>query len=197
MGRTISLSSPDREGGGQVLSKKNFSDYTVTGTQFLREGSSTMKRRLSALLIGLGLAAVLLTSAGGVEATLGEVEDSVASDETALAAKRVSKTVRNGYTVQELRSDSVIVREYVAPTGVVFAIAWNGLIHPDLTPLLGSYAGEYETALRHASREPGRRHRQVETNRVVVEKWGHMRNLQGRAYVPALIPSGVSVDEIK
>ena len=156
-----------------------------------------MKRRFSALLIGLGLAAAFLTSAGRVEATLGEVEDSVVSDETALVAKRVSKTVRNGYTVQELRSDSVIVREYIAPTGVVFAIAWNGLIHPDLTPLLGSYADEYETAMRHASREPGRRHRQVETNRVVVEKWGHMRNLQGRAYVPALIPSGVSVDEIK
>ena len=125
------------------------------------------------------------------------MEDSVVSDETALVAKRVSKTVRKGYTVQELWSDSVIVREYIATTGVVFAIAWNGLIHPDLTPLLGSYADEYETAMRHASREPGRRHRQVETNRVVVEKWGHMRNLQGRAYVPALIPSGVSVDEIK
>jgi hypothetical protein len=156
-----------------------------------------MKRRLSALIIGLGLAAAYLTSAGRVEATLGEVEDSVLSDETALVAKRVSKTVRNGYTVQELRSDSVTVREYIAPTGVVFAIAWNGLMHPDLTPLLGTYADEYETAMRHASREPGRRNRQVETNRVVVEKWGHMRNLQGRAYVPALIPSGVSVDEIK
>ena len=156
-----------------------------------------MKRRLSALLIGLGLAAAYLTSAGRVEATLGEVEDSVLLDQTALVAKRVSKTVRNDYTVQELRSDSVTVREYIAPTGVVFAIAWNGLIHPDLTPLLGTYADEYETAMRHASREPGRRNRQVETNRVVVEKWGHMRNLQGRAYVPALIPSGVSIDEIK
>ena len=74
-----------------------------------------------------------------------------------LVAKRASKTDRNGYTVQELRSDSVTLREYVAPTGVIFAIAWNGLIHPDLTPLLGSYAGEYGTALRHSPREPGRR----------------------------------------
>lgn len=155
-----------------------------------------MKRRLSALLIGLGLAAAFLASAGRAEATLGEGEDSVVSDETTLVAKTVSKTVRNGCTVQELRSDSVTVREYMAPTGVVFAIAWNGLIHPDLAPLLGSYAGEYETNLRKSSREHGRRNRRVETNRIVVEKWGHMRNLQGRAYVPALIPSGVSVDEI-
>ena len=85
---------------------------------------------------------------------MGESTDSVASDETALVAKRASKTDRNGYTVQELRSDSVTLREYVAPTGVIFAIAWNGLIHPDLTPLLGSYAGEYRTALRHSRENP-------------------------------------------
>jgi hypothetical protein len=156
-----------------------------------------MKKRLTVLLIGLGLAAALLVSAGRVEATLGEVEDSVAADATALVAKRVTAAVRNGYTVQEIRSDSVTVREYIAPSGIVFAIAWNGLIHPDLLPLLGSYAGEYQTAARHAPRERGSRHRQVETNRVIVETWGHMRNLQGRAYVPALIPSGVSIDEIK
>jgi len=156
-----------------------------------------MKRRLITLLIGLGLAAFFLATAGPVQAVLGESADSVASDQTALAAKRVTKTIRAGYTVQELRSDSVTLREYVAPTGIVFAIAWNGLIHPDLTSLLGSYVGQYRTALEHVQREPGSRHRTVETGDIVVEKWGHMRNLQGRAYVPALIPSGVTIDEIK
>jgi hypothetical protein len=156
-----------------------------------------MKRTLTALLIGLSLAALFLTAAGPAQAALGETIDSIASDETALAAKRASQTDRNGYTVQELRSDAVTLREYVAPTGIIFAIAWNGLIHPDLTPLLGSYAGEYRTALRHSPREPGRRNHKVETNQIVVEKWGHMRNLEGRAYVPSLIPAGVSIDEIK
>ncbi len=157
-----------------------------------------MKRILIALLICLGLAAFsLAVAAGPVQAALGESVDSVASDQTALAAKRVSKKVGNGYTVQELRSDSVTLREYVAPTGIVFAIAWNGLIHPDLTSLLGAYVGEYRTALQHVLRQHGSRHRRVETDQIVVEKWGQMRNLQGRAYVPALIPSGVSIDEIK
>jgi hypothetical protein len=156
-----------------------------------------MKRNLYALLFGLGLAAAFLAVAGRVQATLGESEDSVASDETTLAAAKHSTTAHNGYKVRELQSDSVAVREYITPAGVIFAIAWNGLIHPDLPPLLGSYNDEYQTALRHAPLEPGRRRLHIQTNQVVVEKWGHMRNLQGRAYVPALIPPGVSVDEIK
>ena len=156
-----------------------------------------MKKRLTALLLGLGLAAFLLSAAGPVQAALGESADSVDSDQTALAAKRVSKTVHNGYTVQELGSDSVTLREYVSPNGIIFAIAWNGLTHPDLAPLLGAYAGEYGAALRHTRREPGSRHSRIEADQVVVEKWGHMRNLQGRAYVPALIPPGVNIDEIK
>jgi hypothetical protein len=157
-----------------------------------------MKQRLTALLIGLGFAVLVLSAAAApVQAALGESVDSVASDQRVLAAKRVSKTVDNGYTVQELRSDSVTVREYVAPSGVIFAIAWNGLIHPDLTSLLGTYIGEYRTALRHIPREYGSRYSKVETDQIVVEKWGQMRNLQGRAYVPSLIPPGVSIDEIK
>ena len=139
----------------------------------------------------------IFATAHRVQATLGESADSVKSDREVLSAVPSIIMVRNGYTVQEIDSDSTIVREYVSPSGIVFAIAWNGLVHPDLTQLLGSYAGEYERALQQAPREWDRRRLLVKTNRVVVEKWGHMRNLQGRAYVPALIPPGVSVDEIK
>jgi len=31
----------------------------------------------------------------------------------------------------------------------------------------------------------------------VVETWGHMRAMRGRAYVPALVPAGVALDEIR
>ena len=160
-----------------------------------RSRTATGKRRFSIMLIGL--LAATLAAAQPLLAALGEPADSVAQDRKAMSAARGAATVHAGYTVQEVVSDSVTVREYISPAGIVFGIAWNGLTHPDLTPLLGSYAGEYAAAVRHSQRKPGRRPVQVKTDRIVVEKWGHMRNLQGRAYAEVLIPPGVSIDEIK
>ena len=156
-----------------------------------------MRKQIAAFLFGLGLAAAVLIPAGRVHAALGEAEGSVSSDENALSAKRVSKTVFSGYTVKQIDSDAISVREYVTQTGLIFAVAWNGVAHPDLTPLLGRYADEYENSLKNAKRKHGHRQFHVETSRIVVEKWGQMRNLQGRDYIPALIPAGVTVDEIR
>jgi len=131
------------------------------------------------------------------EATLGESVDTVELDRKALTAVMGATKAHKSYTVHEFNSNSNAVREYVSPTGVVFGIVWKGLTHPDLTQLLGSYAGEYQKALRQTPRQQGRRRLQVKTNRVVVEKWGHMRNLQGRAFALDLIPFEVSIDEIR
>lgn len=156
-----------------------------------------MKIGIYSLLFVFGLSAAIFATAYRTQAMLGESTDSVKSDREALSAEWSAITVRNGYTVHEIESDSTTVREYVSPSGVVFAIAWNGLVHPDLTHLLGSYASEYQRALKQTPRQPDRRRLRVKSDGVVVEKWGHMRNLQGRAYLPALIPPGVSVDEIE
>lgn len=157
-----------------------------------------MKRRLSMVFLGFGLVVAVLGGAQQAQAVLGESVASVTTDQKTLSSARGAATaVHNGYTVQEVKSDATTVREYVSSSGIVFGIAWQGRTHPDLTPLLGSYAGEYQEALRKTPRHPGRRRLQVKTDRIVVEKWGHMRKLQGRAYVPALIPYGVSLDEIK
>ncbi len=145
----------------------------------------------------LCLLVATLAIARPVQATLGEPADSIETDSRAISAVRNAAMARAGYTVRVIASDSVTVREYCSPSGIVFGIAWNGLIHPDLTTLLGSYSEEYQKALRQNPRKPGRRFSLVKTDRIVVEKWGHMRNLQGRAYVPALIPPGVTADEIK
>ncbi len=141
-------------------------------------------------------AAVLLT-VHPAAATLGEKAGSLAADRKALSAVQRASVTRQNYTVQELDAGGNVVREYVSPSGVVFALAWSGLSHPDLRPLLGTYAGQYRQALQRTPRERGKRHFMVNADGVVVEKWGHMRNVHGRAYVPALLPSGVSIDEIE
>ena len=156
-----------------------------------------MKRSLRTLCLGLGLSVAILAAVQRAEAVLGESADSVDSDTRILSAVRGATTARDGYTVHEVSSGATTVREYVSPAGTVFAVAWNGLAHPDLTLLLGAYAGEYENALQQTPRKRGQRTLRVQANRVVVEKWGHIRNLQGRAYAPDLIPPGVSIDAIK
>lgn len=156
-----------------------------------------MKKRIIPLFLVFYFAAFSLAAVQRAQATLGESVESVASDRKVFSAVQQSTMTRNGYTFQEFKSEANVVREYISPSGVVFAVAWNGLSHPDLTSLLGTYVGEYQEALRHTAIQKGKRHLQVKANRVIVEKWGHMRNMQGRAYIPALLPSGVSIDEIK
>ena len=157
-----------------------------------------MKRSLFILTVSIILvAAAAHITARPASATLGESAASFSSDEKALSAKRGARKVHGAYTVQEIVSGSATIREYISPADIVFAVAWNGLANPDLTQLLGTYAGEYHQTLKTTPRKPGRRFDRVETNRLVVEKWGHMRNIQGRAFVPSLIPPGVSVDDIK
>jgi len=160
-----------------------------------------MKKRLLVLFFCLELIMLVFLGVRGARATLGEPVDSVESDREMLSAAKVTSkpisTAHANYTVYQLEYGGASVREYASSSGVVFGIAWNGLVHPDLTPLLGTYAGEYHEALARTARRYGERHLEVKAAHVIVQKWGHMRNLQGRAYAPDLIPAGVSVDEIK
>ncbi len=152
--------------------------------------------QLPALLVAL-ITSCLILMARPARAALGEAAASVDDDRKTLAASRGDTSEHGLYTVETMTSGSGSLREYVSASGVVFAIAWNGVAHPDLRPILGSYGSEYESALARTPRRPGRRHQQVTTERLVVQRWGHMRDLHGRAYAPTLVPAGVGVDEIK
>ena len=145
----------------------------------------------------LCVALVTLSDAPGAWATLGERADSIANDSHALSAAAPTTVTRAKYSMQELKAETTTVREYLTPEGVVFAVAWNGLVHPDLRVLLGCYDEEYRGALAQQQRLQGRRQKHVRSQRLVVETWGHMRNLQGRAYLPELVPEGVNLYEIR
>ena len=150
----------------------------------------------SMVLGGLALAMVL-ACCPWAQAALGGSADSIGADRAALQAVQRAAVARAGFTVQEVVTDATVVREYLSPSGVVFGIAWNGYVHPDLSQLLGSYWDEFSTANRKAERNFGRRRQRLATEHLVLERWGHMRKLQGRAYLPSLVPEGVSTDDIK
>jgi hypothetical protein len=126
---------------------------------------------------------------GGDEASA--LADGVASKGT------VSAVIRQQYEMQEVSTDTgVQVREYLNRDGMVFAVSWTGPVLPDLQRLLGTHFAAYTTALA-ALNHPGlQRSVRVASQALVVESGGHLRAYAGRAYLPALIPAGVSPAEL-
>ena len=110
--------------------------------------------------------------------------------ETGSAAETASYTVRSFVTARGVK-----IREYVAPSGTIFGVGWEGHRPPDLTVLLGSYYGEYATASEAVRHKDLHRSRTVGTNTVVVMS-GRFGHVTGSAYVPGLVPSGVDAKTV-
>lgn len=101
------------------------------------------------------------------------------------------------YTVQEISAPSgTVVREFVAPSGDVFAIAWQGPFMPDLHQLLGSYFDQYSQAAQGRARRARRVPLSIQEPGLVVQTGGHMRAFTGRAYLPDKLPDGVTAEAI-
>lgn len=148
----------------------------------------------TARCFGYVLAVALAAAAPRARAALGESEASVARDRQALAMQRQPVRTQAGMTVHELRGPTQTVREFVDPSGTVFAVAWSGVAPPDLPRLLGAYHQEYRAA---AARRAARGPRRVESANLVVETWGHGRGLHGRAWIPSLVPAGANLDDVQ
>jgi len=165
------------------------------------------------VLLILGALIIFLAPTSAI-ATLGEPVQSIAADQQALGGQlrmlnqpqpstgeqalhaQPSAPSNPAYTVEQISTPAgMAVNEYVSPNGTVFAVSWRGPRLPDLSQLLGSYFAEYQTA---AGGQPAQRQRLLlQTEHLVVETSGHMRDLRGRAYIPALLPPDVNADEIQ
>lgn len=122
-------------------------------------------------------------------AALGDAAVSVSSDTAQL---RASLRVVGGasYDVHELTmATGTIIREFVAPSGTVFAVAWRGPFKPDLRVLLGGYFDLYASAPRSAGST--RAQLAIDQPTLIVRAGGHMRGFSGLAWVPTLVPAGV------
>ena len=102
------------------------------------------------------------------------------------------------YDVQEITAGTgTRVREYLTRSGLVFAVSWSGPVVPDLRQLLGSHYDSYAKGLSALSHPGLRRSLRIASDKVIVESGGHMRAYSGRAYLPALIPPGVPLSELR
>jgi Protein of unknown function (DUF2844) len=90
-----------------------------------------------------------------------------------------------------------VVHEYANALGQVFAVHWDGPLLPDLTALLGDYAGEYQQAAQQR-RDAGQRGGMLQTKKshIVVISRGRMGQFNGYAYLPALVPIGVDAEAL-
>jgi hypothetical protein len=128
-------------------------------------------------------------------AALGEPESSIQGDVAKLQGA-VNSTERLTYRVHEISLPSgTVVREFVAQSGAIFAVAWHGPTMPNLRQTLGKYFDNYvatakATPLHH-------RRLDIAQSDLVVHAAGHMRAFTGIAYLPQALPSGVSVGELQ
>jgi Protein of unknown function (DUF2844) len=131
-----------------------------------------------------------------LSASLGGDVTSVEADRAKMQAS-VQTTSKEGYEIHEMHAtNNVVVREFVASSGKVFGVAWQGPIRPDLQQLLGSYFDTFTQAAQKAHKA-GRRQLLVTQPGLVVQMGGHARAFVGRAYVPEMIPAGVRSEEIQ
>jgi hypothetical protein len=144
-------------------------------------------------------AAVILSAALAAprpaQAALGDNVASIAGDQA-----RVRGSLRMlelpDYRLHEIRAASgTLIREFSSRDGSVFAVAWEGPFLPDVRQLLGTSWEAYLGALRAKRR--GRGPLVVRLPDLVVESAGHPRGFHGRAFLPQLVPAGVSLEAIR
>ncbi len=137
---------------------------------------------------------ICLALPGIAHATLGETAQSTESDRTSMMAS-MRMLPATSFTVHELQTPSgTTLREFVSPSGVVFAIAWRGPVMPDLKQAFGRYFDQYVAS---ENKQGGLHHRLVSDSDLVVQSSGRMRLFKGKAYVPQLLPAGVTPDQIQ
>jgi hypothetical protein len=155
----------------------------------------------TALPAALALGAVLLGSQAlaPAKAGLGETVASVQADRVSMKGQLRARSGA-GYTVQQITTSAgTTVKEFVSPSGTVFAVSWSGPAVPNLQQLLGTYFAQFETAeqTQRAQRlRSGHNHLEVRSPALVVHAGGHMRQYFGVAYAPALLPPNLSLSDL-
>ena len=89
------------------------------------------------------------------------------------------------------------ITEYATTAGIVFAVAWQGPVLPDMQNLLGSYFPAFTQSVQssRADRSLGTP-LAIQSTTLVVRSSGRMRNFSGYAYDPTLLPTGLRITDV-
>src|SRR5512140_1071970 len=134
--------------------------------------------------------------AGAAQAGLGERGESIARDHATLRGTALQVTPMANYQMHEITSEhGGRVREYVSPAGRVFATTWSGPAMPDLKVVLAAHYPDYMASAQ--AHRASHHVLSVATPGMVLQVVKLPRGITGSAHVPALVPAGVNIQDIR
>lgn len=132
---------------------------------------------------------------GTARAALGEKAESIGRDLVALRAKSVSVAHFSSYDQHELTTaEGLRIREYIGAGGV-FAVTWSGRTQPDLQYVLKDHYSTYAKAA--AGHRSGHHVLVASTPDFELRIVKLQREIRGQVRLPALMPVGVDVRELR
>ncbi len=140
-------------------------------------------RRTSIVLSSI-FAVWMIGSSGAAYAELGGTLASINREQATFSSSLISSQQSNYTTYTQTIGQNLVVKEYVASNGTVFAISWKGPTIPNLEIFLGTYYQNYLVAVQQNPRSV-----YVQSNSLVIESSGMMGGYSGRAYLPLELPS--------
>lgn len=143
-------------------------------------------------------------ASGAAHAVLGEPAVAASAPAAATTATTTTAPARmralgaGVQVIETAQADGGVIREYVAPSGLVFAVAWSTRFKPRLDLLLGRYHAGYAAAAHDAASSPSMRRAAVlRADDLVVQSSGRMNAFTGRAWVPSLTPAGFEAGTVR
>ena len=121
----------------------------------------------AAALAAFGSGGLLTAAFTPAHAALGQPAASVTADQMRMKAQ-LRQVAGAGYTVDQITTPTgTVVKEFISPAGIVFAVSWFGPTLPNLAQLLGTAYFQTLTAAEK-SHSFGHNHVQLRTPHLVV-----------------------------
>jgi hypothetical protein len=139
---------------------------------------------------------ILLLACAPAWAALGQPEASIGADGQFLHGQ-IHQELHEGFRVQRISDPSgTQIREYVSPGGLVFGVSWQGPFVPSMQQLLGNYFPYLQQFAKERTERRGGPS-VIQKEDFVFTSGGHMRSYRGRAFLPGLLPPGLTAEVVQ